>query len=232
MAQRWSYDALPTTWLTAVCVVLLLAASGLPWVWRHLAQPAMLVHELGHVLAAWIARRRVEGLADPNATVVTITRGALTGSGALVTYLGGYTAPPALGAVLVACAATGRAGAALTCLLALLLLALWLARNAHGLHLVLAPLGGSGLIYASAEQWFVTAFVLFLGLLLIVTGGWSVLDLWRCHRHDRAVISDATLAARATRALPRSAWVAYFGVVTIACGLAAVGVLWAALARS
>ncbi|WP_258935285.1 M50 family metallopeptidase [Nesterenkonia pannonica] len=62
IAERWSSqaDADPAVVLAVAVAVLILAL--VPVSWRLLRQAATIIHEMGHVSAALVSRRRISGI--------------------------------------------------------------------------------------------------------------------------------------------------------------------------
>jgi Peptidase M50B-like len=105
------------------------------------------VHEMGHVGAALLSGRRVQGIRlHTDISGLAITRSSPRGTGMLLTALAGYPAPGVVGAGSVWAATPGHTGAALMLLLAVLVVALLLVRDLWGLLIVLGSLMGAGMV--------------------------------------------------------------------------------------
>lgn len=232
MAERWgaAADPDPTAVLALAGVVVVL--MGVRRIWRVLRQASTIIHEMGHVLAAWCTGRRVSGIKlHSDTSGVTISRGKPSGPGLLITFLAGYPAPGLLAVLLILLGTTGHSGAALTAFQAVLVLALLLSRNAVGILSCLLAVLASGWIWWSNDPEIVGYTVVALGIFYAVAGLRGSLDLCRVHltgkRHSRSAVAgtDASQAARAWRGLPLPAaiWLIFF--VLISAGSAAA-VFW------
>ncbi|WP_349826971.1 M50 family metallopeptidase [Brevibacterium litoralis] len=223
IVERWTASAEPSQTALYVAAGIILATLLVPQVW-HLARNALtIVHEMGHVLAAVLVGRRVQGIRlHSDTSGLAVTRGKPRGPGVLFVALAGYPAPGIVGLVLVWAAAAGYSGASLVLLVVLLLAALLLVRNVWGVLVLLVSLAGSGLVLWSNESSLVTTVVIVLGLFLALGAPRAAWDLVRSHLRRGASHSDATLAAGAVGG-PAVLWLTVFVLVT--CGTAAA-TLW------
>ncbi|WP_146338853.1 M50 family metallopeptidase [Nesterenkonia sp. NBAIMH1] len=228
IAERWSSqaDADPAVVLAVAVAVLILAL--VPVSWHLLRQAATIIHEMGHVSAALVSRRRISGIrlhADTSGS--TLTWGKSQGPGLLLTFLAGYPAPGLLAVALAWLALAGHAGAALTLYQAVVLLALLLSRNAVGILSCLVSVLVTGAIWWHNEPEIVLYTVVALAVFYGIAGLRATLDLWGSHLSRRRTSSgsDAAQAARAWRGLPLPSWVwlIVFLLISTSC---AVTVVW------
>ena len=207
----------------AVLLAGLLALLTVGWTasWRLTRGVVTIVHEGGHALAAVLTGRGLGGIRlHADSSGVTTSTGRSGGVGLVLTFLGGYPAPAALGlggAVLVG---TGRTAAFLWLAVGLLVATLTQVRNAFGVVSVLATgtvvgavawWGGPALQAGSAAA--LVWFLLFGGLR-------SVRALQRGRRRPAGRLgparfggeSDADALARLT-GVPGGMWAALFWLV-------------------
>ncbi|MDO4254309.1 MAG: M50 family metallopeptidase [Kocuria sp.] len=231
LVARWSLGGEPTAWAALLAVGVVVATILVPPAWHAARNVVTVVHEMGHVGAALLCGRRVQGIRlHTDTSGLAITRGSPRGPGMLLTALAGYPAPGVVGAALTWAAVSGRAGAALMLLVAVLVAALLLVRNLWGLLVVLGSLIGAGLVLWRGEEQAVTPLVLVLGLFLAVGSVRAAWDLCAAHLRGDASQSDAVSAAQASL-LPAAAWLGLFSVVTAACAGAALWLVGGALLR-
>jgi hypothetical protein len=232
VAERWGVEASPSPEAVTLIVAAVAVLTAVPGIWRVARQASTIVHEMGHVLAAWVTGRRVSGIKlHSDTSGVTVSRGRPQGPGLLLTFLAGYPAPGILALGLIWLATSGHSGAALTVYQAVLLLALMLSRNFVGIVSCLLAALGTGLIWWHNDPEIVGYTVVALGVFYALSGVRGTLDLCRVHlsrrsRSPSAVsATDATQAARAWRMLPIPAalWLMMFLAVSLGC---AVGVFW------
>lgn len=232
VTERWGVEASPDPATFAIITGLVVALAAVPPVWRVARQASTIIHEMGHVLAAWCTGRRVSGIKlHSDTSGVTLSRGKPNGPGLLVTFLAGYPAPGLLGVLLIWLGTTGHAGAALTVFQAVLVLALLLSRNVIGILSCLLAALASGWIWWSNDPEIVGYTVVALGVFYALAGLRGSLDLCRVHltgkRQSSAAVAatDASQAARAWRFLPLPAaiWLLFF--VLISAG-SATAVFW------
>ncbi len=228
VAARWGTAADPDPTLVlalAGAVVVLMAVHRL---WRVLRQASTIVHEMGHVLAAWASGRRVSGIRlHSDTSGVTVSVGKRQGPGMLLTALGGYPAPGLLALGMAALLTAGHAGAALTLYQAVVLLALLLSRNAVGILSCLLSVAATGAIWWHNDPLIVTYTVVALAVFYALAGVRGTFDVIRIHarRRPEASATDASLAARAWRALPLPPfmWLGLFLLLSLG---SAAGVVW------
>lgn len=230
LGERWTSqaDADPTLVLAITGAVVLLAL--VPRTWRVLRQAATIIHEMGHVFAALVSRRRVSGIRlHSDTSGATLTWGKSQGPGLLFTFLAGYPAPGLLAVALAWLALAGHAGAALTVYQVILLLALLLSRNAVGIFSCLASVLVTGAIWWHNDAQLVVYTVVALAVFYGIAGLRGTLDLWASHlsRRQSSAGSDAAQAARAWGALPLPAWVwlIIFLLISASCAAAVIWLL-------
>jgi len=110
-----------------------------------------------------------------------------------------------------------------------LVVALLLVRNLFGLLIVGGTLGASGLVLWRDDPAVVTAFVVTVGLFLVVTALRESVTLASSHHRGEGAESDASALARLTW-IPATVWVLMFTLVSVACAVQ-VGALLLAAAR-
>jgi hypothetical protein len=212
-------DALDTALTAArdrpeVLVAGLLALLVVSWTasWRLTRGVVTIAHEGGHALAAVLTGRGLDGIrlhADSSGVTTSSGRG---GVGLVLTFLGGYPAPAALGVLAAVLVATDRAAASLWLVVMLLVLTLVQVRNVFGMVSVLA----TGVVVGAVAWWGDAAlqagFAAALAWFLLFGALRSVRELQR-GRHrgfsgGRAE-SDADALARLT-GVPGGMWAALF----------------------
>lgn len=228
LTERWSTAAEPETTLVLVLAGAVVVVMSVRRIWRVLRQASTIIHEMGHVLMAWVSGRRVSGIRlHSDTSGVTVSVGRRQGIGMLLTALGGYPAPGLLALGMAALLTAGHAGAALTLYQAVVLLALLLSRNAVGILSCLLSLGATGLIWWHNDPLIVTYTVVALAVFYAVAGVRGTFDVIRLHarRRPEAAGTDASLAARSWRALPLPPflWLSFFLLVSVG---SAAGVVW------
>ncbi|GAB3847157.1 M50 family metallopeptidase [Nesterenkonia populi] len=228
LAERWSSqaEADPAMVLAITGVVALLTL--IPRTWRLLRQAATIIHEMGHVFAALVSRRRVSGIRlHSDTSGATLTWGKSQGPGLLLTFLAGYPAPGLLAVILAWLALAGHAGAALTVYQAVVLLALLLSRNLVGIASCLTSVLVTGAIWWHNDAELIVYTVVALAVFYGIAGLRGTLDLWGSHlsRRQSSAGSDAAQAARAWGALPLPAWLWLIFFLLISTGCAAA-VIW------
>jgi Peptidase M50B-like len=192
--------------------------------WRLTRGVVTIAHEGGHAVAAVLTGRGLGGIrlhADSSGMTTSTGRGR--GVGLVLTFLGGYPAPAALGLAAATLAATDRAAVALWLVIVLLALTLVQVRNAFGMLSVLA----TGAVVGAVAWWgsavLQAAFVAALSWFLLFGGLRSVRELQRGRRRGfsgRVVQeSDADALARLT-GIPGGMWAALFWLVGVASVIA------------
>ncbi|HIW99955.1 MAG TPA: M50 family metallopeptidase [Candidatus Nesterenkonia stercoripullorum] len=238
IAERWAghADVEPTAVLAVAAAVIVL--TSIPRCWRILRQASTIVHEMGHVLAAWLTGRRVSGIKlHSDTSGLTVSTGKPRGPGMLVTLLAGYPAPGLLAVMMTGLATTGYTGASLTLYNVVILLALLLSRNIVGVLSCLISLAATGLIWWMNHEDVVAYVVVALAVFYAWAGMRGTLDVIAVHTramgrsgagHHRALQqaaqSDAGKAAYALAGIkvPAWAWLTFFFLVSLGC-VAAVG---------
>lgn len=223
--ERWAIADLPPLWMIGVFTVVLLALIIYRPTWQKARHGATIIHEMGHVAMGWIWGRKVRGISlHSDTSGLTITAGKERGLGVLMTFMAGYPAPALVGLALVWASVSGYSGAALTLVMALLILAFWLIRNFFGFFLLTISLIGAGGVFWSANPPVVTGFTLAVGIFLLLAGTKSCFDLRETHQHGEGGESDAEMASQHSL-LPASAWVYIFIAASIACILQSINVI-------
>ena len=203
----------------AVLVAALLALLAVGWTvsWRLTRGVVTIAHEGGHALVAVLTGRGLGGIrlhADSSGATTSIGRDG--GLGLVLTFLGGYPAPAALGLMAAVLVATGRAATALWLVVVLLVVTLTQVRNAFGV----ASVVGTGAVVAAVAWWGDTAlqagFAAALAWFLLFGGLRSVRELQRGRRRAVptrfGVESDADALARLT-GVPGGLWAGLFWLV-------------------
>lgn len=232
LAERWGVEASPSPEAVALIVGAVVVLTAVPGVWRVARQASTIIHEMGHVLAAWVTGRRVSGIKlHSDTSGVTVSRGRSHGPGLLFTFLAGYPAPGLLAVGLVWLATAGHSGAALTVYQVVLVLALMLSRNAVGIFSCLLAVLSTGLIWWYNDPEIVGYTVVALGVFYALSGLRGTLDVCRVHLSRRArsaaaiAGTDASQAARAWRLLPLPAALWLFLFLSISL-MSAGAVVW------
>jgi len=228
--QRWQLSAVPSQWVVLAALAVVCAGCAVAPVWVRLRYAETIIHEMGHVLVALLFGRRVLGIrVNKDSSGCTTTTGGHRWIGVLASTLAGYPAPPTIGLALVWAVVSGYSGAALIGLDAVLVVALLLVRNLFGLLIVGGTLGASGLVLWRDDPVVVTAFVVAMGLFLVVTALRESVTLAVSHHRGEGAESDASALARLTW-VPATVWVLVFTAVSVACAVQ-VGALLLAAAR-
>jgi len=221
-------DDLPTTVLDAlldtardrpavlVAGLLALLAVGWPASWRLTRGVVTIAHEGGHAVAAVVTGRGVRGIRlHADSSGVTTSSGRAGGIGLVLTFLGGYPAPAALGLAGALLVATGRATVWLWVAVVLLAVTLTQVRNAFGLVSVLA----TGTLVGAVAWWgdpdLQAGFAAALAWFLLFGGLRAVRELQRGRRRVPARLggeSDADALARLT-GVPGGMWAGLFWLV-------------------
>lgn len=209
----------------SVLVAGLLALAAVTWTvsWRLTRGVVTIAHEGGHALVAVLTGRGLHGIRlHADSSGLTTSSGRAAGVGLVLTFLGGYPAPGALGLVGALLVASGRAAMTLWLVVGLLALTLTQVRNAFGAVSVL----GTGALVGGVAWWgdadlqagFAAALVWFL----LFGGLRSVRELQRGRRYGVRVgaESDADALARLT-GVPGGMWAGLFwllGTVSVITG--------------
>lgn len=238
ISERWvgHADVEPAAVLAVATAVIVL--TSVPRCWRILRQASTIVHEMGHVLAAWLTGRRVSGIKlHSDTSGLTVSTGKPRGPGMLVTLLAGYPAPGLLAVMMTGLATTGYTGASLTLYNVVILLALLLSRNVIGVLSCLISLAVTGLIWWMNHEDVVAYAVVALAVFYAWAGMRGTFDVITVHTramgrpgtgHHRALQqaaqSDAGKAAHALAAItvPAWIWLTFFFLVSLGCVAAVV----------
>jgi Peptidase M50B-like len=199
----------------AVLAAGLLALLAVSWTatWRLTRGVVTIAHEGGHAVVAVLTGRGLHGIRlHADSSGVTTTAGRRGGIGLVLTFLGGYPAPAALGLAGAVLVAGGRAAASLWLVVVLLLATLTQVRNAFGVVSVLATGAVVGAVAWWGEPALQAGFAAALAWFLLF-GGWrATRELQRDRRRLPARVggeSDADALARLT-GVPGAMWAALF----------------------
>lgn len=220
ITHRWGLSETPQPWTVLAFAIIVTALVLHPRTWGIVRHGATLIHEMGHVAMAWLWGRRVEGIRlHSDTSGLTITAGKQRGLGVFATFLAGYPAPALLGLALIWASTSGYSGAALTALMLVLVLALWLTRNLFGLLVLGVALLSAGAVFWAADPLAVTCFTVATGIFLVLAGLRTCFDLLQTHRHgEDASGSDASMLAQHSL-LPAPVWCYVFIAASLACML-------------
>lgn len=205
----------PDMGLVIAMGVAALAAVVPRGVWLLSRNAITIAHEGGHGLIALLSGRRLDGIRlHSDTSGLTVSRGKPTGLGMVLTAAGGYTAPPLLGLGGAWLLAANHITALLWGATALLLLMLFMIRNAYGV-LTLFLTGGTFLLVSwmtgpQVQAGFAYAVVWFL----LLGGVRPVFELQGKRRRGQAPDSDADQLARLTH-LPAAVWLLLFHGVAL-----------------
>lgn len=192
--------------------------------WRVLRGVVTIAHEGGHAVVAVLTGRRLRGIRlhfDTSGS--THSAGRQTGLGRVLTLVGGYLGPSALGLGGAALLGNGFVTALLWISIGLLSVVLLQIRNVYGVVSVV----GTGVALV-ALSWLTSptvqaVFGYLLTWFLLFAAPRDVLGLHRQHRRGQCVDSDPDQLASITP-IPAGGWIAFFGVLTLAA--AGLGVYW------
>lgn len=225
LSERWAIADLPPLWLIAAFTVAILALVLYPPTWKKVRHGATIIHEMGHVSMGWLWGRKVRGISlHSDTSGLTITAGKERGLGVLMTFMAGYPAPALVGLALVWASVSGYSGAALTLVMALLLLAFWLIRNFFGFALLAVTLLGAGFVFWTANPPVVTGFTVAVGIFLLLAGTRTCFDLRETHQRGDGGESDAEMASQHS-IFPAVAWVYFFIAASLLCVLQGIHVI-------
>jgi hypothetical protein len=208
----------PPVWVIAVTGLVALGAVANPRVWHVTRNAITIAHEGGHALASMLTGRRLEGIRlHADTSGVTYSRGRGSGLGLVITSAAGYISPPLLGAGACVLLAAHHITAMLWLLLVLLAATFLAIRNAYGVLAVVLTAGAVLAVSWLAAAAVQAAFGYAAAWFLLLGGVRPVIEL--AHERRRAGrgrgVSDADQLARLT-GVPGGAWVAVFGIVSIA----------------
>jgi hypothetical protein len=209
----------------------LLALLAVSWTasWRLTRGVVTIAHEGGHALVAVLTGRGLGGIrlhADSSGVTTSTGRGG--GVALLLTFLGGYPAPAALGLVGAGLVATDRAALLLWLVVVLLVATLAQIRNAFGVVSVLATGAVVGAVAWWGDAALQAGFAAALSWFLLFGGLRAVRELHRGRGRGFSARftgeSDADALARLT-GIPGGAWAALFWLMGAAAVAAGVWVL-------
>ncbi|BFV57394.1 M50 family metallopeptidase [Kitasatospora sp. CMC57] len=214
----------PPHWLVlGSAAVALLAILPHP-VWRLSRNVVTIAHEGGHGLAALLTRRKLGGIRlHSDTSGLTISSGAPTGPGVILTAAAGYTAPPLLGLGGAALLAGQHVTQLLWIAIVLLAGLLVMVRNAFGLFSVVITGAAFFLISWYGSSQLQAAFAYAGVWFLLLAGVRPVFELQGKRRHEGARGTDADQLAHLTHIGPLF-WVTLFLLVALAS--LAVGGTW------
>lgn len=201
-------------------IVVLWSAS-----WRLTRTVVTIAHEGGHALFAVLTGRGLTGIRlHADTSGVTHSTGAGRGPGLVLTFLGGYPAPPLLGLAGAILVAADQTQVMLWIATGLLVATLIHIRNLFGALAVLV----TGAAVASIAYWAPpdvrAVFAATLCWFLLFGGLRAVRELQRGRRRGMHSDSDADALARLT-GVPGGLWAALFWLVAVAAVLAGGWVL-------
>lgn len=207
----------PSGGVVVLTAVVALALVLVPGAWVRTRHLVTIAHEGAHGVAALLSGRRLAGIRlHSDTSGLTVSKGRSSGPGMVATAAAGYLGPALTGLGAAALLAHGYAVGVLWTLLVLLALLMLQIRNFFGLWSVLVA--GTALFavtwWAAAEVQLLVAYVVTWFLLLAAPR--PVVELQGERRRGRGRSSDADLLARLTR-VPGLVWVGVFLVVTVGC---------------
>lgn len=218
----------------AVLAAGLLALFTVSWTvsWRLTRGVVTITHEGGHALAAVATGRGLGGIRlHADSSGVTTSSGRAGGVGLVVTFLGGYPAPAALGLGGALLVGAGRASAFLWLAVVLLVATLTQVRNAFGVVSVVATGAAVGAVAWWGGPALQAGFAAALVWFLLFGGLRSVRELQRGRRAPVGrpglrvgAESDADALARLT-GVPGGMWAALFWLVGTVAVITAAWVL-------
>lgn len=231
VSDRLHTSAAPSTSVILICAVGIVALCAVPQTWRSARHISTVVHEMGHVSVAWLFGRRIAGVKlHSDTSGLTISQGRPRGLGVLVTFLAGYPAPSVAGTAMIWYVFTGWSGVGLTLMVALLLWAFWLTKNAFGLLIVAPTLAATAYVWAHNDPAVSSTFVLSVGMFLVIAGIRCVGDLWHLHQAPDQDSSTTDAAMASDHSLfPAIFWIGFFAVLGTACAAQSVILTAAAL---
>lgn len=230
LLERWHITAAPEPWAILVVAIAVAVVVSVPAIWSKARQAATIVHEMGHALVGSIFGRKIDGIAlHSDTSGVTTSRGKPYGVGFLLSVLAGYPAPSFLGLGMIWAATTNWSGAALTLFSVLMLIALWLCRNAIGFLSCTLALAVSTALWWWGTPPVVANAVLSVGIFMVIAGFRCCLDLWKAHQDSEGETSDAGQASSLTIIVPASVWIVFFFAISIYSAVQSVVVLYGAL---
>jgi hypothetical protein len=207
---------LPAAWVVALTGLAALVVVLNSRSWRLAGKVITIAHEGGHALVSLLSGRKLDGIRlHADSSGVTYSRGKRTGPGLVLTAAAGYVTPSLLGAGAAALLAQHHLTAMLWLALVLLAATFLAVRNVFGALAVLATAGAVFAVSYYAPASVQAGFAYLAAWFLLLGGLRPVLELARGRRRRWARGSDADQLARMT-GVPAGAWVALFGLVTVA----------------
>ena len=193
--------------------------------WRRTRTVVTIAHEGGHAVVAVLAGRGLTGIRlHADTSGMTVSTGARRGIGLVLTFLGGYPAPPLLGLGGAALVAADRAEVLLWIAVGLLVATLVYVRNAFGLLAVLVTGAAVAAVAVWGEPRVQAGFAAALCWFLLFGGLRAVRELQRGRRRARSGESDADALAGLT-GVPGGMWAALFWLVGAVATLAGAWIL-------
>lgn len=231
LLERWHITAAPEPWAILVVAIAVIAIVSVPTIWTRIRQAATIVHEMGHAVVGSIFGRKIDGIAlHSDTSGVTTSRGNPHGIGFLLSVLSGYPAPSLLGLGMIWAATSNWSGAALTLFAILMLIALWLCRNAIGFLSCTLAVAASAALWWWGTPPIVANAVLAVGIFMVIAGFRCCIDLWEAHKRGDGETSDAGQAASLSVVLPSVVWIGFFFAIAIYAAIQSGVVLYTALA--
>lgn len=205
-----------------------LLCLAIPALWHLSRHVLTLVHEASHALVAVLTGRRLAGIRlHSDTSGLTVSVGRPTGPGMVATAAAGYVGPALTGLVAAALLARGYAVGLLWALFGVAGVMLLFIRNAYGVWVLLVTLGLLlGVTWWAPVEWQV-AVAYAVTWFLLLGAPRAVLEMQaqrsRERRAGRRLTSDADALASLTH-LPAFLWV---GVFWLACaGALLLGGSW------
>lgn len=216
LLERWHITAAPDPWAIFLVAIAVAALVSVPVIWSRIRQAATIVHEMGHAVVGYIFGRKIDGIAlHSDTSGVTTSRGKPYGLGFMLSVLAGYPAPSLLGLGMIWAATTNWSGAALTLFTVLMLIALWLCRNAIGFLSCTIAVAISAALWWWGTPPVVANAVLAVGIFLVIAGFRCCIDLWKAHKNGDGETSDAGQAASLSVVIPSTVWIGFFFAIAI-----------------
>lgn len=196
-------------------------------IWRMLAAPVTVVHELGHAFVGVLTGRTITGIViRPDLSGHAVTKGKPEGLGRVLTSWVGYPAPAALGAVLIWASLRGWSSTLLALALLSLLISLPFSRSMFTVLVLVGCILAVGSLWWWHPQPWVEAAVLLLGVVLL-GGAWrSLIAVMRARGEQ-----DPDTLAKITW-FPRTFWILTFVIAIGAATYWAGLMLWDYLPKS
>ncbi|MBA0051497.1 M50 family peptidase [Streptomyces sp. AJS327] len=208
----------PDPWLVVAMGVAALAVVLPHGPWRLARNAVTIAHEGGHGLVALLSGRRLDGIRlHSDTSGLTVSRGKPTGLGMVLTAAAGYTAPSLLGLGGAWLLAAHHITLLLWGATALLLLMLFMIRNAYGVLTVLVSGGTFLLVSWLTEPEVQAGFAYAVVWFLLLGGVRPVFELQTKRRRGGAPDSDADQLSRLTN-VPAAFWLLLFHAVAL-CSL-------------